>query len=286
MFHLALSAARAWELALREQTHSVISTVAKDPESVQKDGRVRVFSDERPLRSGKKKMIVICACSPRPTETFCSALLRCKHILGQWIPRKEPKSPSRIYSRPCGNIKNIGVTVGPHLPSAAMKTVIFSEPALVSDSHEVTTSLNSNVQVSFLAHFIRRYGFCLLHACQYCLGLHIPSGKVHLKRQLLLQHLIIRIIVSQAFSDQMKTRWLHLTNPSGKGPIEHVECRKNRQEQFAASCWCKGWQARVLWQNPVKSKGKAALMLKCHAMQLLPGIQRMTGNALKILSAP
>lgn len=98
----------------------------------------------------KKKMIVICACSPRPTETFCSALLRCKHILGQWVPRKEPKSHSRIYSRPCGNFKDIGVTVGPRSLSAAMKTVVFSEPALVSDSHEVTTSLNSNV----LSHFL------------------------------------------------------------------------------------------------------------------------------------
>lgn len=95
-------------------------------------------------------MIVICACSLRPTETFCSTLLCCEHILGQWVPRKEPKSHSRIYSRPCGNIKNIRVTVGPRSLSAAMKTVIFSEPALISDSHEVTASLYSNVQSHFL----------------------------------------------------------------------------------------------------------------------------------------
>lgn len=100
-------------------------------------------------RALKKKMIVICACSPRPTETFCSAPLRCEHILGQWVPRKEPKSHSRIYSRPRGNIKNIGVTVGPRSLSAAMKTVIFSQPAPISDSHEVTSSLNSSVQSHF-----------------------------------------------------------------------------------------------------------------------------------------
>lgn len=112
---------------------------------------VCVFFRRAPSPLELKEMFVICACSPRPAETFCSALLRCEHILGQWVPRKEPKSHSRIYSRPCGNIKDIRVTVGPRSLSAAMKTVIFREPALIPDSHEVTTSLNSNVHQS---HFL------------------------------------------------------------------------------------------------------------------------------------
>lgn len=159
MFHLAPSAAWAWELALREQTHSVISTVAKHPESIQKIWACACFFRRAPSLLELKKMIVICACSPHPTETFCRAPLHCEHILGQWVPRKEPKSHSRIYSRPCGNIKHIGVTVGPRSLSAAMKTVIFSEPAPISDSHEVTTSLNSSVQSHFLLALSDVMGF-------------------------------------------------------------------------------------------------------------------------------